>query len=215
MDKGLIGPMLHLVVFVLRILVWFPWVLSVMLLPPLVEHCELLLKLFVVLAGSLRLSFIVLHKIRFVKACRNLRSIPLLLFVLFEHINQVNLIILIGVLFDRILIWVAWLLEVFVLAFILAHEVRNLLLGTLQELVDLTLPLMFNRVVSSLRTWRVDGVSGAYAVRTTWNLDSWLGARWTWARGSHFSMIALLRMLHVFALNVLVLNLVILNIVLH
>ena len=39
MDKGLIGPMLHLVVFVLRILVWFPWVLSVMLLPPLVEHC--------------------------------------------------------------------------------------------------------------------------------------------------------------------------------
>ena len=69
MDKRLVAAVIHLLVLPLRILVGVPWVLIVLFFSPLVQHSQLLLKLFVVLTCSLRLSFFVLHKFSIIETC--------------------------------------------------------------------------------------------------------------------------------------------------
>ena len=77
---------------------------------------------------------------------------------------------------------------------------------------------MFDRVIPSLDPRGVDRVvaRSAYAVLgAAGDLHSGLRARGARARRSHLSMIAFLRVLHVFTLNVFIFNLVILKVVLH
>ena len=83
MDKWLIAPVVHLLILALRILVRFPWVLTVLFFSPLVEHRQLLLKLFVVLTSSLRLPFLMLLKVSFIQTCWNFRTVSFLLFLFF------------------------------------------------------------------------------------------------------------------------------------
>lgn len=152
-------------------------------------------------------------------ASRDFRAIPFLLLILFKNIHKIDLIILNIRLFLRgILVRGNLFLIIFFRPLVFAHEICNLLLRTLQELVNLTLPLVLNRVVSSLDAWwvyRVVACSADTIFGATSYLNSGLRTRRARTWSSNLSVIAFVRMLHVFTLDVFKFNLVILNSLLH
>jgi hypothetical protein len=89
------------------------------------------------------------------------------------------------------------------------HHVSNLFLWTLQEAVDLTLPLMLDRIIPTLNTgWvhrQLSSRSLALFFVWTGNHDSRLWARWAWTRSPDFSMMAFLRLFEISTFYLLIL----------
>lgn len=88
----------------------------------------------------------------------------------------------------------------------LVHQRSDLLLGALEELVDLTLPLVLNGVIPPLNTWWVHRVvcsSALSALSAPSYLNSGLRSRGAWRWGPHFSGVAFLCELHILALDIL------------
>jgi hypothetical protein len=95
-------------------------------------------------------------------------------------------------------------IEVWILLFLI-HKSSNLLLRTLEEFVYLALSLMLDWIISSLDSWwiyRVVSSSTACAFCTTSHLNTRLRSRWAWRRCSNLSLVTLLGILHILALNI-------------
>jgi len=91
--------------------------------------------------------------------------------------------------------------------FLITHHGGNLFLGTLKEFINLALPLVLNRVVSSLDSrlvhWYLPSV---WIFVTSSNLNSRLGASWSWAWSSYLPSILFMGLLHIFASDIFVCN---------
>lgn len=84
----------------------------------------------------------------------------------------------------------------------LAHQRSNLLLWTLQESVNLALPLVLDRVVAPLNPRVLDRVVTLSTIVSTSSNHSGLRAGRALARSSHLSSVAFLLVLHIAALNI-------------
>ena len=94
--------------------------------------------------------------------------------------------------------------------FLITHHRGNLFLGTLKEFINLTLPLVLNRVVSSLDSRLVHWyLSSSWIFVTSSNLNSRLRARWSWAWSSYLPSILFMGLLHIFASDIFVFNVLI------
>lgn len=92
---------------------------------------------------------------------------------------------------------------------LLDHHVGNLFLWTLQKPVDLTLPLVLDWIIAALNTGWVHRqlASRALALFFVWPgyHNSWLRARWAWARSPHLSMMAFSGLFEICTFDLLIL----------
>ena len=95
---------------------------------------------------------------------------------------------------------------------LLNHHVRNLFLRTLQEPVDLTLPLVLDWIVAALNTGWIHRqlASRTLALFFVWPgyHNSWLRARWAWARSPHLSVMAFSGLFEIRTFDLLILILI-------
>ena len=99
--------------------------------------------------------------------------------------------------------------EIVILAFVVV--LLNLLLRTQQKLINLTLTLMFNGIISSLDTRGIHWELTTTSVVLSSYLYSRLGTRWTWTGCSDLSMIPFVRLFHIFWPDILNLIIIIIS----
>jgi len=90
-----------------------------------------------------------------------------------------------------------------VLVFWFVNILFNLFLWTEKEFINLTLSLMFYRIVSSLYSTWIHWQLTTSCIILTCNLNSWLGSRWTRTWCSYFSPVTFTLFFHIFTSNVL------------
>ena len=111
-----------------------------------------------------------------------------------------------NIIFSRkcyILFWIlCW--RLWIILFFLIDQICDLFLRAFKKPINLTLSMLFYRIISSLNSRRIDWCVSGRTLITFWssgNYNSWLRSRRPATRCSNFSLISFLCLFHIFTLN--------------